>query len=626
MTVADGGILRGDAVFGSVDSLPGQLAVAVSPLRAPALILLFSLLAALQLGAFELGLLDRWFPARDYVFGPFAGQHALSVRAYILSFYLAFSTFAAGPIRARILLALDLVLRFLVMCALLDLGSTALMGFLGQPYPLSVIQIIAGIVGFATFAFALITRGSMPAPVPVAASIGRQGRRGARITMRIAATTTVAAVAAIWTGFNDPPIVIALRRLTLLGGIGPGVVAFFFLFFLQLYILAAIDRRRWARRDFAAPISVIVPAHNESYIIAETIRHIDAAAANYPNTVELVIIDNASTDGTGDLARAVIAACTAIEGQVIEVPRPGKAHALNAGVALVRHAYIVRIDADTLVHRSSFRLAMQSFASPETGAVGGVPFPPGGGPFDGSRLVEVLLKHGYYSPALSAVSGLVGIPGMFAIYRREALERVGPFPAGMNGEDTDVSLRIGELGYRTIVDGRVRYISEVPTSLAHLREQRLRWFRSIYHVSARARSLILSRRISVRGKLVLPYMLLNNARRAMMVPIVIFGLFQLVFGHASDNPLIWQSVVAVLIGAPILNAMLAIAVTRQPRALLSLPSYIVFRAMRSWYTLESALSIPINQRRTLVTLPATGHALAFFTDVPSHSPPSEQTG
>ena len=168
-----------------------------------------------------------------------------------------------------------------------------------------------------------------------------------------------------------------------------------------------------------------------------------------------------------------------------------------------------------------------------------------------------------------------------------------------------------------MVDERVHYISEVPTSFAHLREQRLRWFRSIYHVSSRARSLIISRRITVRGKLILPYMLLNNARRAMMVPIVFFGLFQLALTRGTDSPLVWQSVVAVLIGAPMLNAVLSILLSNEPRALLSLPSYIFFRTLRAWYTLESALTIPINIRPHVVALPETGPAIAFS------SPPKE---
>lgn len=231
-----------------------------------------------------------------------------------------------------------------------------------------------------------------------------------------------------------------------------------------------------------------------------------------------------------------------------------------------------------------------------------MPLPPGGAIFDPGRLVEVLLKHGYYSPALSAASGLVGIPGMFVVYRAEALKRAGPFADTMNGEDTDMSLRIAEMGYRTMIDRRITYVSEVPTSFAHLREQRLRWFRSVYHVSARAHSLISSPNFSIRGKLVLPYMLLNTARRAMMIPLAVFGVLELLVTSGSVALPHWQATAAVLVGSPILAATFAILVNRRPQALLALPPYILFRALRSWYSLESALSIPITSNSTRIQI------------------------
>src|SRR5690606_38230682 len=143
------------------------------------------------------------------------------------------------------------------------------------------------------------------------------------------------------------------------------------------------------------------------------------------------------------------------------------------------------------------------------------------GPFDRARLLEVLLKHGYYQVAYGAVDCIVGVPGMFAAYRTDAVRGAGGFVQGMNGEDTDVSLRIGEMGYRIIGDPMVQYVSEVPVTDRHMREQRMRWFRSVYHVSARNRSYLDGWGASLRGKVVLPFMLLNSARRAMTVPLLI---------------------------------------------------------------------------------------------------------
>lgn len=580
---------RTQANFQSSDSVAGGLARPISPLRAPALLVTFCTIALFQLYMLELGYLDHVFHAHDYVFGPYVGFSAISIRVFTLSYFLSFSLYASGSIRARILLGLDLCLRYSALCIVLDLGSAARFIYVGTPFPLAAIQLMAGLLGMAVFAFVIIQRGAMPAPVLVE----RGPQPNARALCRLTICGSIAALIAIWASQHRIPLFDELRDLTLLGGIGPGVILFLLLTFAQLYIIAVAERYLLARGDYSAPVSVIVPAFNEQYVITQTIQHIDRAAAYYGAEVELIVLDNNSMDATSKIARTTIDACPSLKGRVVHVATPGKAHALNEGVRQARHDFIVRIDADTLVGEDNLALAMQNFADPHAGAVGGMPLPPGGAIFDFGRLVEVIVKHGYYSPSLSAASGLIGIPGMFVIYRAEALRRAGQFASRMNGEDTDISLRIAELGYRTMVDHRVSFVSEVPTSFVHLREQRLRWFRSVYHVSARARSLLSSPQFSIRGKLVLPYMLMNTARRAMMIPLMIFGLLELLITSKSIALPHCEAIFAVLIGSPMLTAAIAILANNRPRALLALPPYIFFRALRAWYTLESALTIPI---------------------------------
>jgi len=591
MSPAEDTATRKGIVFRSVDSQPEGLSVRVSTLRAPALLITFAILSVLQLWLFQTGVYDWVFPQRDYVFAPYTGEHSIAIRTYVISFFVSFAIYGSGSPRARFNFACDLVLRFLAICALLDLMNSVFLQLVGEPYPLGVVQIVAGLIGFALFSIMLVERGAMPEAILV--KTGDQ--QNLRMVFRFVITALIAAFVSIFIGSLESPVVREMRELTLLGGIGPGVFLFLPLFFFQLYIIGVVERAISAAKDFEAPISIIVPAFNEEHIIAETIRHIDEAACAYGAPVELIILENNSADATNQVARAALDAAPSIAGRVIHVARAGKAHALNVGVAEARHDFILRIDADTQIGADNIELAIQNFHDPHVGVVGGLPFPPGGGLFDRARLVEVLLKHGYYAPALSAFWGLIGVPGMFALYRAEALRKAGAFATGMNGEDTDMSFRISELGYHALVDQRVRYVSEVPTTVAHMREQRMRWFRSVYHISARAKDALVSRSLSVRGKLVLPYMLLNSARRAMMVPILIFGVFQLLTGTGDDSALVWQSIIAVLVGAPALVAVAAILINREWLALLGMPEYLAFRALRAWYTLESVLSIRIRR-------------------------------
>ncbi len=601
MSPAKNSSVRKGVDFRSVDSQPEGLSVSVSPLRAPALLLTFGILSVVQLWVFQTGFVDWLFPQRDYVFAPYTGEHSIAIRTYIISFYISFSIYGSGPVVARFSFAIDLILRFLAICAVLDLLNFAFLSLLGEPYPLSVVQIVAGLLGFGLFSLMLLERGAMPEEKRVVTG----NQQNLRMFLRFLATATIAGFISAFVGSLDSPVFQEMRDLTLLGGVGPGIFLFLPLLFLQLYIIGIIERAISAAKDHSTPISVIVPAFNEAHIIAETIHHIDEAAFAYGELVELIILDNNSIDDTADIARKAIEEANSIEGRVIHIANAGKAHALNRGVEEAKHDLILRIDADTQINPDNITLAVQNFHDPEIGVAGGIPMPPGGGLFDRARLVEVLLKHGYYAPALSAFWGLIGVPGMFALYRADALRAAGPFSIGMNGEDTDMSFRIAELGYRAIVDQRVRYVSEVPATVAHMREQRMRWFRSVYHVSARAKDALASRTLSVRGKLVLPYMLLNSARRAMMVPILIFGLFQLLTDTGTDNILVWQSIIAVLVGAPALVAVFAILINREWWALLAMPEYLAFRAMRAWYTLESVLSIRIRRSaRPVVHNPA----------------------
>jgi len=350
-------------------------------------------------------------------------------------------------------------------------------------------------------------------------------------------------------------------------------------------------------RAFAPPLTIIIPAHNEAHIIGRTLSALEAAARHYAGAVTVLVLNNNSSDETVAAAKAALAGLPRLEGRVIDVPTPGKAYALNRGIAETRTHYLIRIDADTQVLPEALARAMRHFADDQTGVVGGVPLPPGGGPFDRARLLEVLLKHGYYQIAYGAIDGIVGVPGMFAAYRTDALRAAGGFVQGMNGEDTDASLRIGEMGYRIIGDPHVHYISEVPASYRHLREQRMRWFRSVYHVSSRNRTYLDDWRPSLRGKAILPFMLLNSARRAMTLPLFVFGLMHLGLGLDPTAPLTGQAVLAVLLGAPTLMGAFAALANGRIGALLGLPEYVAFRLVRSYLTLESVLSIAFASSR-----------------------------
>lgn len=574
--------------FWSVDSAPAKLTQPLSRLAAPAVLLLFVGVATLLLLLVNMvPALVAAFPNHDFVFSPYSGTHSVPLRLFILAFYVAFAAVVGAGAWARLKFLGELIVSFVLVCGLFDLINIVAYRAVGLVYSLHVVEILSGLIGFFVFSLKLLDHGSMPKRVAVPERRFRRRFAWGKLALAMA----IAVSTSILVDRLQLPLVGDLRRVALLGGTGPGVFLFLPMLFFVLYVWGTAEALLRRKAAFAPPLTVIIPAHNEAHVIGRTLEAVAAAAARYGGAVSVIVLNNASSDATIATAETAFARLPGIGGRVVDVPTPGKSHALNRGIAETATPFVVRIDADTQILPEAFARAMRHFADAETGIVGGIPLPPGDGPFDRARLIEVLLKHGYYQIAYGAIDGIVGVPGMFAAYRTEAVRWAGGFVQGMNGEDTDVSLRIGEMGYRIIGDPSVQYISEVPTGYRHLREQRMRWFRSVYHVSARNRSYLDDWRPSLRGKAILPFMLLNSARRAMTVPLFLFGMLHLVLGLDPSAPLTGQAVIAVLLGMPALMGAFAALINGRPDGLLALPEYVLFRLVRSYLTLESVLSI-----------------------------------
>jgi glycosyltransferase involved in cell wall biosynthesis len=91
------------------------------------------------------------------------------------------------------------------------------------------------------------------------------------------------------------------------------------------------------------PVSVVVPAHNESVGIGRLLRLLTSGTPE--GEVEVVVACNGCTDDTVDAARA-------FEGVVVvEVPEASKRLALQAGDSVARHPVRAYVDADVAVSR-----------------------------------------------------------------------------------------------------------------------------------------------------------------------------------------------------------------------------------------------------------------------------------
>jgi glycosyltransferase involved in cell wall biosynthesis len=86
-------------------------------------------------------------------------------------------------------------------------------------------------------------------------------------------------------------------------------------------------------------VSVVIPCLNEAETIAECVVRARQVLEEAGLQGEVLVVDNGSTDGSGNLARKAGA-------EVVEEPRRGYGSAYLAGLAVARGDYIVMVDAD----------------------------------------------------------------------------------------------------------------------------------------------------------------------------------------------------------------------------------------------------------------------------------------
>jgi glycosyltransferase involved in cell wall biosynthesis len=108
-------------------------------------------------------------------------------------------------------------------------------------------------------------------------------------------------------------------------------------------------------------ISFVIPAHDEAEFIGRTLSAIHEAARTAGEPYEVIVVDDASVDGTGRIAREHGAKVLAVNHRKIAATR-------NAGAAMATGELLFFVDADTIVTARSVRAAIGALRG---GVVGG---------------------------------------------------------------------------------------------------------------------------------------------------------------------------------------------------------------------------------------------------------------
>jgi len=227
---------------------------------------------------------------------------------------------------------------------------------------------------------------------------------------------------------------------------------------LLLLFWVGIKRTASATSPGLPSVTVVVPAHNEAGNIPACLDAL--AAQDYPlDSLEVVLVDDRSTDGTAEVARSWVDRLPGLRILTTETQRLScpKKNALEHGIRGSRGDLILTTDADCLPPPTWISATVRCFGADVGMVIGHAPLLSAGGPLAGVLSLQSLVVS-----ALAAGSAGVGLPltcsGRNLAYRRQTFDEVGGFePIGhiRGGDDVLLMRRVS-----TRTNWRVRFNPE----------------------------------------------------------------------------------------------------------------------------------------------------------------------
>ncbi len=334
------------------------------------------------------------------------------------------------------------------------------------------------------------------------------------------------------------------------------------LFYIFIAVYSIGETRRYLRKssftDYSImavsphtpSISILAPAYNEGATIIENVRSL--LSIHY-NKMELIVINDGSKDDS--LARLIEAyeleqvswlvtqhiTTKPVRGvyksknpvyhklTVVDKENGGKADALNVGVNIATHDYIVCIDVDCILEQDAMLKLVKPFLEQKNHrviATGGVVRIANSCEVRDGKITRVHLPKQLLPRvqtleyirafllgrmAWSRLNGLLLISGAFGAFDREIVIKAGGYDHGTVGEDMELVVRMRRYMEERKLPYKVSYIpdplcwTEAPSSFKILGRQRNRWTRGTIETLRIHRKMFFNRRYRVLGLLSYPY-------------------------------------------------------------------------------------------------------------------------
>ena len=229
-------------------------------------------------------------------------------------------------------------------------------------------------------------------------------------------------------------------------------------------------------------VSVVIPAHNEEEVIAAAIDGV--LRLRWPE-LDVIVVDDCSTDGTVQAVRPFVAA-----GRVRLLRKSvneGKSMAINDALPACRGKLVLLMDADGVPDSSALELMVPHFLdAPAVAAVTGNPRVLNTRTFlTRLQAIEFSASIGIQRRGDAIWGRLMTFSGLCALFDRDAVAALGGFAPDMATEDIELTWRLQLEGREVVYEPAALFGMQAPETFRLLWRQRTRWVRGLAQVLRR---------------------------------------------------------------------------------------------------------------------------------------------
>ncbi len=191
-------------------------------------------------------------------------------------------------------------------------------------------------------------------------------------------------------------------------------------------------------------LSIVIPAYNEEKYLGKCLEAVFLEIKKTNHDVEVVVVDNASTDRTSEVAKSFP------EAKLVYEPKKGLSQARHSGFIASTGDIIANVDSDSTIPAGWIDKVFLEFSKNEKLVALSGPYAYPEMPKLTNFIVHIYYAVGFIGHIINHHFLRIGamLQGGNFILKRSALEKVGGYDTSIDfyGEDTDIARRISKVG------------------------------------------------------------------------------------------------------------------------------------------------------------------------------------